>query len=198
MLSMKNLGAGRCVGFDFSGGFIGQGKELAAAGGICCELVQADIYKLGHEYDGQFDIAYITSGTLCCLPDLDGFFAVVSRLMRAGAWMLMEEIHPIMDMFSVEPSRRLRWLRFEYSYFSSEPRRVRRGLDYYRKKAYAAESCYFFHHKLADVMQAILNNAMRIESFAEHDTDTRGGRFKRLMKRRSRLPLSYTITAVRC
>jgi len=197
LLSIKNLGAKRCVGFDLSSEFIEHGKEFAAASGIECELIHADVYKLDKEYDGQFDIAYITSGTLVSLPDLDGFFAVVSRLMRPGAWLFMQEIHPILDMYGMEPSKRLRWLRLRHSYFMKESYIAKKGLDYYRSRAYRAKPCYFFHHKLSDIIQAIVNSRLIIETFEEHDNDTSGGRFKKLKRRKIRLPLIYIITANR-
>lgn len=197
LLSIKNLGAKCCVGFDFCSEFIEQGKEFAAAGDIECELIHADVYKLDKQYDGQFDIAYITAGTLGCLPDLDGFFAVVSRLMRPGAWLFMQEIHPILDMYGMEPSKRLRWLRLRHSYFMKESYIAKKGLDYYRSRAYRAKPCYLFHHKLSDIIQAIVNSRLIIETFEEHDNDTSGGRFKKLKRRKIRLPLSYIITASR-
>jgi SAM-dependent methyltransferase len=197
LLSIKNLGAKRCVGFDFCSEFIEQGKKFAAAGGIEYELIQADVYKLDKDYDGQFDIAYITSGTLCWFSDLDRFFAVVSQLMRQGAWLFMQEIHPILDMYSMEPSKRLRWLRLKHSYFMREPYTVKKGLDYYRSRAYRAKPCYSFHHKLSDIIQAIVNSGLIIETFEEHGNDTSGGKFKRLKRKKIRLPLSYIITANR-
>src|SRR5512147_1738742 len=38
LLSVKNMGAGRCVGFDIADNFIEQGRQLAAAGNITCEF----------------------------------------------------------------------------------------------------------------------------------------------------------------
>jgi ubiquinone/menaquinone biosynthesis C-methylase UbiE len=196
LLSIKNLGAKRCVGFDFCSEFIEHGKEFAAAGGIECELIHADVYKLDKQYDGQFDIAYITAGTLWCLPDLDGFFAVVSRLMRPGAWLFMYEFHPILAMYGMEPSKRLRWLRLRHSYFMKEPYIAKKGLNYYRSKAYRAKPCYLFHYKLSDIIQAIVNSGLMIETFQERDI-TSEGKFKKLTRKKNRLPLTYIITANR-
>ena len=47
VLSVKNLGAARCVGFDQSEGFTEQARELAAAGSIDCEFVCTDRRLLG-------------------------------------------------------------------------------------------------------------------------------------------------------
>lgn len=195
LLSIKNLGAARCFGFDLSDEFIEQGRRLATAGGIDCELVVADVYRLGTEYDGQFDIAYITAGTLTCLPDLAGFFAVVLRLMRPGAWMFMQEMHPIVHMYSMEPFERP-W-RMRHSYFINGPCQVTGGLDYFGGKRYRGKPCYVFHHKLSDIIQAAAASGLLIERFQERDNDVSGGRFRRLERRKHRLPLSFILTARR-
>ncbi|HKA55002.1 MAG TPA: class I SAM-dependent methyltransferase, partial [Candidatus Binatia bacterium] len=77
LLSIKNLGAGRCVGFDISDDFIAQARELAAAGGIACEFVRTDVYDIPPDYHGAFDLVYITIGALCWMPDLAPFFHLV-------------------------------------------------------------------------------------------------------------------------
>ena len=64
VLSVKNLGAARCVGFDQSEGFIEQARELAAAGSIDCEFVCTDIYDIDAAYDADFDIVTVTIGDL--------------------------------------------------------------------------------------------------------------------------------------
>lgn len=43
LLSIKNKGAGYCVGFDIAEGFIDQARQLAKAGDIDCEFVQSDV-----------------------------------------------------------------------------------------------------------------------------------------------------------
>ena len=60
LLSVKNLGAGRCVGFDGAEGFLAQGRELAEAGDIDCEFVCTDIYKIDPAFDASFDLVTVT------------------------------------------------------------------------------------------------------------------------------------------
>lgn len=108
----------------------------------------------------------------------------------------MHEFHPILDMYGMEPSKRLRWLRLRHSYFMKEPYIAKKGLDYYRSRAYRAKPCYLFHHKLSDIIQAIVNSGLIIETFQERDI-TSEGRFKRLTRKTIRLPLNYIITANR-
>lgn len=191
LLSLRNLGAGRCFGFDLSEEFIKQGRELAETANIEVELVQCDIYELSHDYTGQFDIAYITAGTLRCLSDLNGFFSVVARLLKPGGWMYMHEMHPFINMYSMEPSQKPR--RIRNSYFERGPWTSNKGLDYYRVQSYRAKTAVRFNHKVSDFIQACASSGLLIETMEEHPQDVSGGTFKRL--KRKGVPLSMVLTA---
>ena len=193
ILSIKNLGACRCVGFDLSDRFVAQGRQLAAASGIECELVRADVYRLGEAYDGQFDIAYIAAGTHPWLPDLGGFFAAIRRLLRPGAWLFMQDMHPILNMFSMEASKRPR--RWRSSYFMGGVHRSTGGLDYYAARRYRARPAGCFHHKLSDIVQAVVESGLELESLEEGADDVSGGWARHLARRKLRLHLSFTLTA---
>ncbi len=192
VLSIKNLGAARCVGFDLSDAFIEQGRRLREISEIECELVQTDVYEIPHCYEGQFDIVYVTAGSIRCLPDLDGFFSAMVRLMKPGAWLFMHEIHPIVDMFGMEPSKPPRRLR--HSYFATGPCEIRGGLDYYRVRRYRAKRSILFHHTLSDVVQACASSGLRVETLEESRHDVSGGTYRPLRRRRAKLPLSFTLS----
>jgi SAM-dependent methyltransferase len=98
LLSIKNLGAEECVGFDQSSGFLAQARELAAAGDIDCRFVEGDVYQIPSEFDSSFDLVVITIGVLGWMPNLGGFFDVVSRLLRPGGQLFIHEQHPITNM----------------------------------------------------------------------------------------------------
>lgn len=59
LVSLSNIGAGRCVGFDFSGEFIGHAQRLAAAAGQDCEFIETDVYAIPPEYDAAFDVVFL-------------------------------------------------------------------------------------------------------------------------------------------
>ncbi len=96
LLSVKNMGAGRCVGFDAAKGFIEQARELAAVGGIDCAFLCTDIYAIEGAYDAGFDLVTVTIGVLGWMPDLEGFLAVAARLLRPGGAMFIYELLPIL------------------------------------------------------------------------------------------------------
>jgi SAM-dependent methyltransferase len=165
LLSVKNMGAGRCVGFDGAAGFIDQARELAAAGGIDCGFVCTDIYDIDHSYDASFDLVTVTIGVLGWMPDLAGFFAVAKRLLRPGGALFIYEQHPIVEIFM--PGARDDPIVWEYSYFHREAIVETTGLDYYGGETYDSKPLYSFIYKISDVIMAGVDAGLDIEHFEE-------------------------------
>lgn len=166
LLSVKNMGAGRCVGFDGSEGFIAQARELAAAGGIKAEFVCCDIHDLDPAYAGAFDLVTITIGVLSWMPDLDRFFDVVTRLIRPGGALFIYEQHPILDMFAGgDQDAPVDW---ELSYFNEEPYVETDGLDYYGGGTYEGKPLTSFTHTMSEVIMAGVDCGLTLEGFREY------------------------------
>lgn len=132
-------------------------------------------------------------GTLGWMPDLGGFFAAARRLLRCGGWLLVYEMHPILDMFDAEPGGTFP---LRHSYFRTGPYADEEGLDYYGNSAYESSISYWFHHRLSDIIQSGLDNGFRLTSFQEYGHDV-SNVFKGMEKQEAGLPLSYTLLA-RC
>lgn len=62
LLSIKNLGAGECIGFDISDEAIREARERTALCWIACGYVHTDVYDIGAEYVNRFDVVYISAG----------------------------------------------------------------------------------------------------------------------------------------
>ena len=129
------------------------------------------------------------------LQDLDAFFSVVARLMRQGGWLLIHELHPIYEMLSVNPSTKQMMISGDY--FNDSPRLVTGGLDYFGGESYDATPCYRFLHKISDVVEAVVNNGLKIETFEERAEDMSSGVFRGRFQGALALPLSYTLTAIK-
>jgi len=191
LLSVKNLGASRCVGFDIADAFIAQGRELATAGRLDAELVASDIYAIPHEYDGTFDVAFSTIGALGWLPDLTGAFAVCARLLQAGGAFFIYDEHPFLGMFEGDdaPPPSLR-----YSYFDKGPHRSDDGLDYFEFASYESDPVYWFQHTVSDILTACLDNGLALEHFREYEHDI-ANVYRGFERQREQLPLCFTLIA---
>ncbi len=165
LLSTKALGAKRLLGIDGTEGFVAQGRELAAAGGIEAEFVATNIYELSEAYRGAFDIALITIGVLSWMPDLQRFFRIAESLLKPGGVLLINEQHPVIEM--MEPGGRDDPVEFELSYFDETPYVDASGLDYYGGEEYDATPNTSFMHKMSDIIMAGIGAGMTIQHFEE-------------------------------
>lgn len=190
LLSVKNLGAAACVGFDSAEGFIVQARELAAAGGLACAFVCADVYEIPANYDAGFDLVTVTIGVLGWMPDLAGFLAVAARLLRPGGALFIYEQHPILDM--IEPGKADEPVSWDSSYFRREPFVECDGLDYYGGATYQSKPLTWFHHRLSQVVMAGLVSGFSVEHFEElpgHISNT----WFNVEHQGPELPMSYTL-----
>jgi SAM-dependent methyltransferase len=188
-LSIKNLGAGRCVGVDISGEFIQQGKTLAQAGNIDCEFINSDVYELSSQYDHQFDLVYITIGALCWMPDLKKFFDIIKRLLKPEGDVFIYDTHPIVNMLSQENKENLE---LELSYFRREPFLDSASLDYYDNTEHPTPARWWFNHNLSDIFTVALEHHLAIILFKEYPHDI-CNTFSHLENQEQQLPLSYTL-----
>ncbi len=192
LISIKNMGAGRCAGFDISDEFINQAKELTQVAGHDCEFVASDVYEVPECFNGQFDLVYITVGVIKLMPEMDGLFEVISRLLRPGGQLFMYEMHPILDMFSWDDQNDPATI--IHSYFDLNTTKHTLMCNYWDMSLYDTEPMYSFHHKMSDIIGGALKHGLNLESFEEYDFD-RSNMYASFEKHKLRLPLSYSLIA---
>ncbi|MGI9410882.1 MAG: class I SAM-dependent methyltransferase, partial [Hyphomicrobiaceae bacterium] len=165
LISVKKMGAARCVGFDAAQGFISDAQELAEAADCDVTFVCSDIHDISEDFHGNFDILTVTIGVLGWMPDLAEFFAVAARLLRPGGAFFIYEHHPILEMIKPGPAGGpLEW---EISYFSGEAYVSSEGLDYYGGTDYGAKPAASFMHTMSSIVMAGLAAGFSIEHFEE-------------------------------
>ena len=190
LLSVKNMGAARCVGFDGAQGFIDQGRELAKAANLEVEFVCTDIYDIDERFALNFDLVTITIGVLGWMPDLERFFSVVANLIKPGGALFIYEQHPILDM--IEPGNADAPIVWELSYFNKEPYVETDGLDYYGGEQYDAKPATSFSNTMAEIIMAGIDNGLAVEHFEEfphHISNT----WWNVEKSGLGLPMCYTL-----
>lgn len=173
LLSLKNMGAGRCVGFDASAAFIEQAHELArACGHDDVAFVVTDVYDIPSIHAARCDVVLITIGVLGWMPDLARFFDVVAGLMHPGAHLIIEETHPVLMMYEEGHGHDPSYL--AHSYFHGEPWVETSGLDYYAHTKVESKPNYSFQHTLSEIMTCALDSGMALLRFTELDFDISG------------------------
>ncbi|HVN54247.1 MAG TPA: class I SAM-dependent methyltransferase [Anaerolineaceae bacterium] len=190
LISVKNLGANECVGFDISSAFIDQARQLAAAGHFDCEFVESDVLEIPEQYHHRFELVFFTIGALGWIPDLGLLFDTVRSLMKPGGCLFIYEMHPILDMFEGEDHNDPPALKD--SYFREEPFIEETGLDYFHFSEYQSPKTYWFHHKLADVIGECIRQGFRLDFFEEYPHDI-SNVYRHFENIHARLPLCYAL-----
>ncbi|MGH1481604.1 MAG: class I SAM-dependent methyltransferase [Geminicoccales bacterium] len=194
LLSVKNLGAARCVGFDQAGGFLEQARAFQAAAGVECDFVETDIHEIERSYDASFDITLITIGVFGWMPDVKRFVGVASRLLRPGGVVCIYEQHPIVNMMEPyevpgDPTKLV------HSYFKETPFEDEEGFMYDGSASWKGPKKYWFVHTLADIMTALLDEGLAIEAFEEYPHNISSAEFNIYNDQEAQLPQSYMLGA---
>ena len=193
LLSLKNLGAAACVGFDICDEAIKEAQERAESCGMACRFVRCDVYDIAAEYDNQFDMVYITTGALGWLPDLNRFFARAAALLRQNGCVFIYDSHPFAEMLPFDSSAHPASLSIVEPYFKTDPHVDYGGLDYVGHSEYSSvKPQYWFVHTLSSILMSLIANGMAIEHFSEYETDISAGHHQ-IEALKAGVPLSYIL-----
>ncbi len=191
LMSLKNMGANECVGFDISDEAIKEANERAALCQIDCKFIRSDVYEIGAEHDNHFDIAYIRAGGMGWLPDLQLFIEKVATLLRNDGLLFIHEVHPITDVLPLAGSDDADQLCFAEPYFKTEPYVEYGGLDYVgNSEHHSSLPQYWFVHTMSSVMMSLIANGIAIEYFSESPTAL-SPNHRHIEEADAGIPLSY-------
>jgi SAM-dependent methyltransferase len=221
-LSLARLGA-RMTGLDFSAPAIATARALAADVGAApqggrepgrepgegqVDYVVAEVDDavavLGAE---SFDLVFTGIGALCWLPDIDRWAESVAGLLRPGGRLFLREGHPMLwALDDVGDDERLV---VAYPYFQrAEPTTWDQGGTYVDSDVeFTHTVTHEWNHGLGEVVTALLSRGLTLTMLEEHTSapwEALPGAMRadehgewRLRDRPDRLPLTYTLQAVK-
>ena len=206
-LSLHRLGA-RMSGLDFSGPALAEARALAASVGARIDYVQADAYQAVQQFGaGQFDLLYTGVGALCWLPDIARWGRLVAELLAPGGRLFLREGHPA--LWAIDDRRDDHLLAAEYPYFETEEPVLfeEEGTYVPTEVAFVHNRTASWNHGIGEIISAVLDAGLRLTQFVEHRsvpwealpgamTIDADGEW-RLTERADRLPLTYTLQAVK-
>lgn len=174
-LCLARLGAASVTGLDFSAASLAEAQRLADAtsrsGGEKLKFVEASVYDglkvLGK---GSFDLVFTGIGALCWIHDIRNWAKVVSGLLKPGGRLFIREAHPITWAIDDEPSDRLV---INLPYFEhDEPMVFEDACTYVNTngKQLTETKSVQFNHGLGEIIQALLDEGMRISGLVEHQS----------------------------
>jgi SAM-dependent methyltransferase len=204
-LSWARLGA-RVTGLDFSAPAVLAATDLARQTGIDATFVTSDVYDAAAAVGGRtFDIVYTGVGALCWLPDMNGWARVVHDLLRPGGQLYLFEFHPVKWMIEGSAPNSIE---IRDSYFTPPEGCSEFGGVTYMDSSIpaAATPTVQWSHPLGEVVTALAQAGLRIESLRELDRDvlhqwedmvrTEDGMY-RMPPNTPSLPLMYSLRARR-
>ncbi len=178
LLSLVNSGkAAKGVGFDIAENQVAFANEKAKELNLPCFFEAVNIYDIDDRYREQFDVVMITIGALCWFDDLNRFFAVVSKCMKPGAVLVINEQHPFTNMLAGEgdeefdPEHRTE---SRFSYFEHEWT-GNGGMYYMTQKSYRSKTFIDFTHSMSEIISGICSNGIVVTGLQEFDYDISGG-----------------------
>lgn len=204
-LSWARLGA-RVTGVDFSEPAVRSATQIARDIGIDACFVTADVYDapaaVAHR---TFDIVYTGVGALCWLPDMDRWARTVSDLLRRGGQLYLFEFHPVKWMIEGSAPGAIE---IRDNYFTpTEGYRDGGGVTYADASIpSAATPTIQWNHPIGEVVTALAQAGLRIESLRELDRDVlrqwdtmerASDGLYRMSPNRPSLPLMYVLRARR-
>jgi SAM-dependent methyltransferase len=166
-LSWARLGA-HVTGLDFSEAAIRAAIALAAEIGVDAQFVTADVYDAPEALGGRtFDIVYTGVGALCWLPDLTRWAKVIFELLQPGGQLYLYEFHPLKWIFGETDKPQI-----VDTYFTPTEGFRLAGVTYADATAPTAQTPTIqWNHPLGEVVTALADAGMRIQSLHELDGD---------------------------
>lgn len=193
LMSLKNLGAAECVGFDISELAIQEASERSRNSRIDCQFVCTDVYEIERAFNGRFELVYISAGCLGWLPDLELFFAKAFELLKPGGSIFIHEIHPFSEMLPFDDDQNPVNLSIIEPYFKKEPYLDQGGLDYVGHTEYVSTTTqHWFVHTLSEIIMDLVKNHLEIEQFYEYEADISAGH-SQIEAAKAGIPLSYIL-----
>ncbi|MGD9794110.1 MAG: class I SAM-dependent methyltransferase [Acidimicrobiia bacterium] len=208
-VSLARLGA-RVTGFDFSPTALEAARDLARRSGTPAQFVRGEmdhaLAVLGAE---RFDLVYTGVGALCWLPSMQRWAATVAGLLRPGGRLFLREGHPVLWSIDEKDGGDDLVVRFPAFGWAGALRWEDPGTYVDGDVSELTEHVtYSWNHSLSEVIGSLLDAGMRIESFEEHldlHWEALPGKMVPgphpdtwvLADRPERIPLSYTLSAVK-
>ena len=206
-VSLSRLGA-RMSGLDFSSASVEQARRLSELAGTDVDVVEGDVHDAVELLGASsYDLVYTGIGALCWLPDVARWAQVVAGLLRPGGRLFLREGAPM--MWALDDTREDDLLVVRYPY-----RETPEPVDFVEDGTYVETDAVFTHtrsqcwnHGMGEIVTAVLDTGMELTQLVEHDTvpwEALPGRMVqgelgewRLREQPERLPLTYTLQAVR-
>jgi SAM-dependent methyltransferase len=188
-LSWANRGA-HATGVDLSPKQIELATQKAAAARLPVRFIASDIYALpAHLFEERFDILFTGGGAIVWLPDLQQWAKTIAQLLKPSGRLIVDEEHPLAGCMEIQDGV----IRIVDDYFGRKPDMFI-GWTHFSGGEHATEKKYEFTWPLGDVVTALAQAGLRIESLEERPSQQQW-RFGDKLDEVARIPGEYLLVA---
>jgi len=152
----------KVTGMDLSDEAIKTAVSLNEELGLDAKFICCNVYDLPAHLDQQFEIVFTSYGVIGWLPDLDKWAAVVANHLKPGGIFYLAEFHPFVWTFDDD------FTHIKYYYDNRELIITENQGTYTDREADIKGKEYSWNHSLSEVLNALLNAGLELESFNEH------------------------------
>jgi SAM-dependent methyltransferase len=159
------------TGLDFSPNAIETARALAADLKLDATFVEGDLYAAEDLIEGRFDLVFTTWGTICWLPDVNGWARIAAHFLKPGGRFYFADCHPMGNVWddsagACDPVDGA--FRTKYPYFhAADPMAMDDpGASDHRTEA---TRTYEWAHPVGDIVTAVSRAGLTFEFLHEHD-----------------------------
>ncbi len=188
------------TGVDLSDHAIEEAKKLNNELGLSAKFICSNVYDLKEHLDEKFDIVFTSYGTIGWLPDLDKWADIIVHYLKPGGLFYIAEFHPVLWMFDDD------FTHIKYHYDNRELIVTENEGTYTDRNAAITGKEYSWNHSISEVLNALINAGLKIESFNEYmyspypcfrnSIETEKGKWH-IKGMEEKLPMVYSIRAVK-
>ena len=174
-ISLARLGAS-VTGVDISDSAIEEGRELAAATDSEVDFVRSDVYDWLAKTTSTFEVAFSSYGIVPWLSDLEAWAAGIEGILSPGGAFVLVDFHPVAVLFDESMTLSEPYAgtdRFEFDdgvgdYVAQSGETMAPGGFEPGETFDNPESCIEFSWTLSDVIQALVDAGLSLETFDEY------------------------------
>jgi SAM-dependent methyltransferase len=156
------------TGLDFSETAIEGARALAAEMGLAATFVWGNVYDARAMMEGQFDIVFVSWGSLNWLPDIWSWGEIIAALLAPGGYLYLIDQHPFLAMMKEidnEPRPFFAWRTLpETPIVTDMPTSYNND-----PTPLVHARLHEWDHPLSDIIGALTDAGLRLDFFREHE-----------------------------
>jgi len=156
------------TGLDFSTTAITAARAQAAELGVPARFVEGNVYDAPALLNAQYDIAFVTWGSIIWLPDIRLWAQIVAKLLAPGGWLYLAEGHPSTLSLDEVDGRLValqRWRTAPSAPFIYDETTTYTG----DPTPLAHTRSYEWCHPLSDIIGGLLEAGLNLDFLHEHE-----------------------------